>query len=820
MIAAAAIAGLAAGAASAQAAAAAPGLTKDETVFAILKPTGALDSVTVSDWLHSELPGATIRDRSDLSNIENVKGKEAPKRSGGELVWTLSGKDLYYRGDSTKPLPVAFRISYSLDGRAIEPQALVGKAGLVTVKVEAKNLASAVSAKDGRTIYAPMVVVVGLDLPAANFRDITVKGGSLISDGQNNIVAGILLPGLMQSVMPAGMKSGIDLSKLGIKELSLPESFEFTARTDSFKLGSIMMGASTDFPSIAGNGSSEELTAALTDIKKLGEASKQIATGSAALADGAAQLHGGIATATGSLKPLLAKKDDFAALGTFIGSDASVAAARDLLDAADKLKAAAPALKEAATPLLDAKNKALIAKTLDDAQGVDAKALLNSPLMSGLVSEENLKSMAEAMAASDSLYKGFDEANLQKAAAFASKSAPLLSAMDNFDRTASGYNPASGAAIADFAGRQAAYDVAASKMAAISSYDATASAGTLASLGAANRDYLAKTQALADEAATKALLAKLASGAALTAKESAGLAAILQAASQERAAIAASQSVCADTAAALPSLAEASSLALAARPAVAAAAELKAKVIPGLEQAQKDKAANAEALAAAKTTLDPKTVKAIESGMPRILAAKKAYEKNRLTFDLARTGLELMGKNGGFKAQLVKLSSLQQDLKDLRPMLDAGLALVDSGTVKDLLGADPTARLGQLSSELDQVSGLLPVARKALDPEAVKTERELVARLPELESGLAQLDEGSGMLADKLKELSAGTAQFDAQGIQKLVGLADSFGGFAKGFMDTKDELYDLSKSYRSFSGAPAGAQTKLKYVIKTNELH
>jgi putative membrane protein len=803
-----------------------PSVTKDETVFAVLDPYGKVESVTVSDWLHSDKAGIELHDRSSLTSIENVKGKESPRRSGDDLVWTLTGKDVYYRGDSTRPLPLSFHVSYFLDGKAIEPKALVGKAGNVRIRVDVKNTSSASVLLEGKkvTLYTPIIVVIGADLPTSTFHDIQVTNGKLISDGQNNIVAGVLLPGLMQSI-EAASASAIDLSSLGVKGLAIPDSFEFTAKTDSFKMGSIMIGASTELPDLGGSNSAKELSDALAAVKQLGAASTQIKEGTAALAGGAAQLHDGISTATGALSPLLAKKDELATLTAFIGKDENVAAARNLLAEGKKLEAAAPALRELASTTIDAKTKALIDKTLADAKGLDVTTLLNSPLMSGLVSDATIKGMAEAMTASDDLYSSIDEGRLTRAAAFAANSGPLLSSLSAYDATVGAYKSASGAAIAALAKDGARYDRAAAGLASLGAFDAASTASALASQTAANAAFMDKTAFLSDGASganAQGLATKLASGAALSADERAALATLIAAIGKERAAIASSAAAQADAARALPILADAAASAAAARPAAQAAADLSAAVIPGLEAAAKDRGANGAALASAQASLDPKTVQAIAKAVPRIIDAKKSYQKNHFSFELARTALGLMANQGGFRAQLTKLGALQKDLTELQPTLDKGLNFLSSQAATDLIG-DPdklSANATALLADFDRVSVLLPIAEEITSPDAVTKARELTARLPELESGLGTLNDGSKLLADKLKELAAGTAQFDKDGIQRLVGLADNFGGMAKGFLETKDNLVSLSRDYRTYSGASPDALASVKFVIKTDELY
>lgn len=806
-------------------------VTKDETVFALLDPTGRLEEVTVSDWLHSDRPDILVRDRSDLSGIENVKGKEGPRASGSDLLWQLTGKDLYYRGESRKPLPLSFTITYSLDGKPIAPADLVGKAGLVRVRVEARNLARTEVTIDGRkrTLYTPMLVVVGTNLPASTFRDIEITGGRLVTDGKNNIVAGVLLPGLAESVVAAG-GSDLDLASLGIKGVVLPEVFEFSARTDSFRMGSIMIGASPVTTSLGGDDAARGIDEALAKIAMLGDASSQIRQGSAALAEGAAQLSSGLAQAAGSLRPLLAAHhDDLATLSAFLADDANIAAARDLLAATRELGPTMPGLLDLARTALDSKNRALIEKTLADARGLDTKDLLGSPLVSGLLDKDNLKAMSESLAASDELYRGMDEKRLRAAGDFAADSGRIFTVLSRYDDTAAAYDPATGEALARFAATKALQDEVAAGCATLGDWDAGAAATALANLDSANASFMKATASLSDEGATQRLLARLASGAALDADERAALADIVNAAGAERKSIAAASAAGAKTGGsalaaasrALPLLPRAAAAARAAGEGAGAAAAISKAVLPGLAAARDVRNQSETAIAAARVILDPKTSKSVATTVSRILAVRASYEKSRFSFDLAKSGLALMARDGGLKAQLGKLAALQQDLKGLEPLLDKGMALLDaedaSGKKIDLDAL--AARTARLPDELARLEPLLPVGERLLSPEGVTEARGLVSGLPELESGLASLEEGSTLLAEKLGELAAGAERFDEEGVQQLVGLANRFGRLARSFVTTKDELSALSRNYRIFTSAPADMKTRLKFVLRTEEL-
>lgn len=62
---------------------------------------------TVSDWLHTDTPETYIQDKSDLTDIENVKSDSQPTLKDGCLLWNMPTTDLYYKGTSDKPLPVS-----------------------------------------------------------------------------------------------------------------------------------------------------------------------------------------------------------------------------------------------------------------------------------------------------------------------------------------------------------------------------------------------------------------------------------------------------------------------------------------------------------------------------------------------------------------------------------------------------------------------------------------------------------------------------------------------------------------------------------------
>jgi putative membrane protein len=115
-------------------------ISKDETVYVIAGPDGTVEQIIVSDWVKNGQGLSEIKDRSSLSDIENVKSDGGyTLSSDGAQVWDADGGDLYYQGTTQQALPVDLSISYTLDGQSVTPADLAGKSGRVTIRFDYTN---------------------------------------------------------------------------------------------------------------------------------------------------------------------------------------------------------------------------------------------------------------------------------------------------------------------------------------------------------------------------------------------------------------------------------------------------------------------------------------------------------------------------------------------------------------------------------------------------------------------------------------------------------------------------------------------------------
>ncbi|MCR5823888.1 MAG: hypothetical protein K6G60_05590 [Lachnospiraceae bacterium] len=157
---------------------------KDETVYVLTDASGKVNRIIVSDRLTNVEGLDEIGDLSELKDIKNVKGKETFTKDGNALTWKAQGKEIVYRGETDKALPVEMKITYALDGKEVAPEELAGKSGHVTVTYELKN-----------NEKAPFAAVTVLLFNNNSVKNAAVSRGSVSSDGTRTTVCGLAFPG-------------------------------------------------------------------------------------------------------------------------------------------------------------------------------------------------------------------------------------------------------------------------------------------------------------------------------------------------------------------------------------------------------------------------------------------------------------------------------------------------------------------------------------------------------------------------------------------------------------------------------------------------
>lgn len=260
---------------------------KDESVYLISDANGNVNKTIVVDHLKNKDKKDTLEDASNLSDIENVKGKEKFTQSGDKLTWQAGGKDIYYQGTATEEPPVTQKVTYYLDGKEISPEDLAGKSGKVKIRFDYTNTTSYTETVNGekQTVSVPFAAITGLVL-GDGFENIEVTNGKAEVSDSSSVVLGHALPGLKDSL---GIKDK-DLDG----DVNIPEYMEMTADVKNFSMPAAMTFVvnASDYVSTDGIDTSD-LDDMINDLK---DASTQLQDGSKTLAEGTDTLADGLST--------------------------------------------------------------------------------------------------------------------------------------------------------------------------------------------------------------------------------------------------------------------------------------------------------------------------------------------------------------------------------------------------------------------------------------------------------------------------------------------------------------------------------------------
>ena len=309
-------------------------ISKDETVYVLTGADGSVKKIIVSDWLKNELGSASVADKSDLSDIENVKGDESYTINGDNMtVWDAQGNDIYYQGNIQKELPVGLSVRYYLDGKSVSPEELKGKSGKVTIRFDYENRQYETVQINGanQRIYVPFAMLTGMILDNDTFQNVQITNGKLVNDGDRTVVMGLAFPGLQEN---------LNLSR---DDLSIPDSVEITADVTNFSLGMTVTLAcndlfsqlgDVDLTSLDSTSALDQLTGAMdqllsgssslyeglstlldksgelvSGVEELAQGAAAIKSGADSVDDGAAQLKAGLADLSSGLNTLSANSE-------------------------------------------------------------------------------------------------------------------------------------------------------------------------------------------------------------------------------------------------------------------------------------------------------------------------------------------------------------------------------------------------------------------------------------------------------------------------------------------------------------------------------
>ena len=243
-------------------------IVKEETVYVVTDSTGAQDEVIVSDHLENGIKIDEIEDKSNLSDIENVKGDETYENGTGSAInWKAKGKDIYYQGTTTREVPVTLNVTYTLDGKVVDAKDLEGQTGNLEIRIDYENHTSY------NGIKVPFIVMSGFMVKDDCYTDITIDHGKIIDDGEKQVVVGFAAPGLAEDLGLSG------------EDIGMSDSVTIKGKANNFAVDDIMTFATSSIFDEVDLGDIDDLDFD-DEIAALNRGSKQLVKGSKLLYEG------------------------------------------------------------------------------------------------------------------------------------------------------------------------------------------------------------------------------------------------------------------------------------------------------------------------------------------------------------------------------------------------------------------------------------------------------------------------------------------------------------------------------------------------------
>lgn len=175
-------------------------IKKSETVYVTVEGNEIKDK-SVSVWLNSD-KNITTKDKTNLKNVKDLKTDEKIEEENGYLKLDENKKDIYYKGETDKKLPVDVSVKYFLDSKEIKASELEGKSGHLKIVITSKNNRYENKTIDGQTknVYSPYVVVCAMTFDDEKVENIKSDDIKVVKDGKNEIVTTLMTPGMKQNL--------------------------------------------------------------------------------------------------------------------------------------------------------------------------------------------------------------------------------------------------------------------------------------------------------------------------------------------------------------------------------------------------------------------------------------------------------------------------------------------------------------------------------------------------------------------------------------------------------------------------------------------
>lgn len=791
---------------------------KDESVYLISDANGNVNKTIVVDHLKNKDKKDTLEDASNLSDIENVKGKEKFTQSGDKLTWQAGGKDIYYQGTATAEPPVTQKVTYYLDGKEISPEDLAGKSGKVKIRFDYTNTTSYTETVNGekQTVSVPFAAVTGLVL-GDGFENIEVTNGKAEVSDSSSVVLGYALPGLKDSL---GIKDK-DLDG----DVNIPEYMEMTADVKNFSMPAAMTFVvnASDYVSTDGIDTSD-LDDMINDLKdastQLQDGSKTLAGGTDTLADGLSTLQsklGTFASGVGTLQSGLKAYTDGVStlsggLNTLGNSTGALVSGADKLNSgAGQLASGSATLKDGLKTYTDGANG--LAKGASDLDaGIGTLAEKSGTLVDGATKLNDGASQLSASASSiNEGIKSLDT-GLKTPLTDKEKAGYQAAAKESVDKQFSNPNNEANYGNTKAKASEVYYETMTSDDSVKQVVESLKNDSDLTNM-------ITTTVSATVENTIKGSVTALESADTATIKSTYNSSKELQQSVKE---VLKLPQTIPDYDALVSAIVNQK------------LNDMATKVMDGVANSSKDKVGEAVADAAktgAENAAQSAVITGIESAKSNVSAQINAKQENGYSLV---TGADALSKGAsslanGTKSLVNSIPTLTggiKQLKDGSSQLSAGAAKLTANN--DTLNAGATALndgASQLSAGTQSLMNSVPTLTSGIK-QLVDGSNTLVANNAQLNSGASQLADGTNQIVSGVDQLTTGSktlsegahtladgmVQFNEEGINKIL---DAYNGDLKPFTDKLQAVIDAGEEYQTYSAIADGQTGSVKFIYK-----
>lgn len=237
----------------------------EETVYGILDSSGSVEKVIVTEHVQKSQDTLTIQ--TDLEEVEILMDDVDVTNTEHAITFNTSQSDLYFKGTSQKALPIETSITYTLDGKTIQPEDLAGQSGHLVMTIGQVNKETRTITVNGASqeVYLPFETALVMNMSNNHFENVTTTSGKLIDDGSVKVLTAVLVPGMAET---------LDLeSDLLVDEITLE------ADVTDMTLGAIYMTTVCKLPEIDVSMYTEEINGLDSKVNDFKTAGTQLSDG-------------------------------------------------------------------------------------------------------------------------------------------------------------------------------------------------------------------------------------------------------------------------------------------------------------------------------------------------------------------------------------------------------------------------------------------------------------------------------------------------------------------------------------------------------------